>query len=309
MNMEKLNQRVLRNGMTRGEYIKSLMDKQGIGMLKKPYFGPFKKWEHVAYGLESDRQIYSVFTPIFGSAPFPVVVVIHGGGWYGGTIDDGGLGSEGIPMLYHGFAIVTIGYRLVDEAIYPDTVLDVERGLAHVLSRSEKYSLDPTRLLIGGGSAGSTLAVQVALRNPGKFRGCLADAGIYDFAAIPAQLAEMGSLGATRTRWGTPEDDTSIEALLMGGTVQEKPEVARDLNPANHLTPDCPAFLLHHGRLDPITPCAQSIEFAQAIRRVAGDSKVELCILEDTPHSEREYYARETLERKIDFAKRMVDLS
>ena len=127
---------------------------------------------------------------------------------------------------------------------------------------------------------------------------------ILDFANIRPQYE---AIGLERERFTYPDQDTSIEALFMGGSTLELPEVAWQCNPANHLTPDCPKFLLIHGLVDVDTPYPQSINFAKAIREVTGDnSRAELVLLAETGHDNGRYDDPSTFETQLDFLKRTL---
>jgi hypothetical protein len=51
---------------------------------------------------------------------------------------------------------------------------------------------------------------------------------------------------------------TSPESLLLGGTVKEKPDLAKAASPTTHVTADDPPFLIIHGDQDPVVPLQQS---------------------------------------------------
>ena len=68
-----------------------------------------------------------------------------------------------------------------------------------------------------------------------------------------------------------PEEDTSYEAMYLGGSILELPDRAKDANPANHLSGHIPPMLLVHGTADTVVPYLQSVSFLQTVNRAAQD--------------------------------------
>lgn len=99
-----------------------------------------------------------------GEGPFPVVVWIHGGGfWMGDDLAmwDGSCAPivSGVPAV-----VASLGYRLAPEDPFPAAVEDVWAGLRFVAAHAREWNGDPTRLAIVGGSAGGNLAAVAAQR-------------------------------------------------------------------------------------------------------------------------------------------------
>ncbi|MHC4567984.1 MAG: alpha/beta fold hydrolase, partial [Planctomycetota bacterium] len=76
----------------------------------------------IVYSKVGDRELLlDLCLPAKRSAPVPVIVWIHGGGWRGGSKN---AGSRARGMLERGYAVVDVGYRLSGEAIFPAQVED-----------------------------------------------------------------------------------------------------------------------------------------------------------------------------------------
>ncbi len=300
MDMKELNARVLSNGMTRSEYYDSL--NRDFTQDPLDYNGYFIKKLNIPYGDQSDRQKYDVYMPM-GRGKHPAVIWVHGGGWFMGDRSDFAMGLA-LPYVAHGYTVVSIGYRLANEAVYPDPVNDVCAALKQIVERADEYDIDPARIGIQSGSAGTTIAALAALRHPDILKSVILRCPILDFAKISDQYK---AIGLKRERFTPPETDTSIEALFLGGSVLELPEMAADANPTNHLTKDCPNFLLIHGLVDVDTPYLQSIHFAEDIVKATGDeSRVQLVLLPETGHDNGHYDDAETFELQLDFLKRTL---
>lgn len=300
MTIQEVNAKILSNGMTRKDYFDSVVDWYSQGAME--FNGYFEKQLDIPYDTQSQRQKYDVYMPMRPGL-YPTVILVHGGGWFTGDRSDFGL-SIALPYIAHGFTVITVGYRLADEAVYPDPVNDVCKALKQIFQHAEQYRMDVNRVAMQSGSAGTTITALTALRNPQLIKSVILRCSILDFAGIRPQFEKIG---LKRERFHYPDEDTSIEALFMGGSTLELPETAAACNPANHLTKDCPKFLLIHGMVDVDTPYIQSINFAQAIREATGDnSRAELILLPETGHDNGRYDDASTFEAQLSFLKRTL---
>jgi acetyl esterase/lipase len=91
-----------------------------------------------------------------------VLVFFHGGGFRGGT--PAGNAYQGRAALAQGAIYVALGYRVVPDARFPDSVEDVERGLLWLHGRIAERGGDPARIVVAGHSAGAMLAAWIGLR-------------------------------------------------------------------------------------------------------------------------------------------------
>jgi acetyl esterase len=93
----------------------------------------------------------------------PVFVYVHGGGWCFGSV-------ETVDRLCRriadrsGCAVLSVGYRLAPEHVFPAAQDDVETVLRWVRKEGSGHGVDPSRLAIGGDSAGGQLATVAARR-------------------------------------------------------------------------------------------------------------------------------------------------
>ena len=92
----------------------------------------------------------------------PGIFHTHGGGmifgdrWVGAT-------AFAAAVLRHDAVMVTVEYRLAPEHPDPTPVEDCYAGLVWTADHAAELGIDPTRLLIAGGSAGGGLAAGTAL--------------------------------------------------------------------------------------------------------------------------------------------------
>ncbi len=98
-----------------------------------------------------------------GTLP-PLLVYYHGGGWVIGGLDT----HDGVCRFLAaaaGLAVLSVDYRLAPEHPFPAAVEDGWDGFAWAAANAATLSIDPTRIAVGGDSAGGNMAAGVALRS------------------------------------------------------------------------------------------------------------------------------------------------
>jgi acetyl esterase len=95
-------------------------------------------------------------------AKLPCLVYAHGGGWVFGNLDSHDVLCAQFA-LEAGIVVFAIDYRLAPEVRFPGAFDDVVAGLKWVAANGASIGVDPTRLAIGGDSAGGNLAAAVSI--------------------------------------------------------------------------------------------------------------------------------------------------
>ncbi|MGX6509024.1 alpha/beta hydrolase fold domain-containing protein [Rhodococcus sp. SJ-2] len=95
--------------------------------------------------------------------PLPAVVYFHGGAFIMGGLDEN---DDRLDLLATdiGCAVVSVDYRLAPENPYPAGLDDAETVWCHLLANADALGVDPSRLVIGGASAGAGLATALCIR-------------------------------------------------------------------------------------------------------------------------------------------------
>ena len=98
-----------------------------------------------------------------------------------------------ISRAESGAVVVSTSYRLAPEQPFPAGLNDCEATLRWILAEGKKYGGDPSRLAVGGGSAGGNLAAAVALRAPpGTFKAQLLFYGVLGNSFETASYLQFG---------------------------------------------------------------------------------------------------------------------
>lgn len=123
-----------------------------------------KEPEHVARFVEeavNDDVRARVYIPE-GTAPFPIVVYFHGGGWVSGDLDMHDATCRRIANVAK-TVVVNVDYRLAPEHKFPAAFEDAYASTLWAEENAERFSADKSKLVVAGSSAGGNLAAAVAL--------------------------------------------------------------------------------------------------------------------------------------------------
>jgi acetyl esterase len=114
---------------------------------------------------------YRLYAPADDAAAeyLPGFIYFHGGGMVGGSIESHGLVTAALAQTT-GCRLVSVDYRLAPEHKFPAAVEDAIAAVTWISENAESLGIDAKRLVVGGDSAGATLAAvvcQEALRSGG----------------------------------------------------------------------------------------------------------------------------------------------
>jgi acetyl esterase/lipase len=125
---------------------------------------------NVRYG-EHDRHVLD-FWKAESAVPTPLVFIIHGGGWVGGSKERAERFADVDTLLKAGISVVSINYRLIkrDPAVDSSPAVkaplhDAARALQFVRSKAAEWNLDKTRVGAAGGSAGACSSLWLAFHD------------------------------------------------------------------------------------------------------------------------------------------------
>lgn len=263
----------------------------------------------LAYATISDAQKLDLYIPTSGNGPFPVVIMVHGGGFMFGDKADGG-GLTGVDqILAAGYAVASINYRLSGEANYPAQIYDAKAAVRFLRANAEIYNLNPDKFGAWGASAGGNLVSLLGTTcGVAELEGtelgnvdqssCVQAVvdwfGPIDFLKMQEQLTEAGCSANT-------DDASSPESKLIGAAIQTVPEKVALTNPMNYITADDAPFFIENGTADCNIPPVQNKNLADALSAVIGADKVTYVSLEGAGHGGSQFETEENLKLVIEF--------
>lgn len=200
-----------------------------------------------------------------GDGPFPVAILVHGGGWSRG--DKSGTEKPGdsaditpwfAPLTAANFTWFSINYRHAPQHRWPACLEDVQSAIRWVKAHAADYKGDPNRIALFGHSAGGHLVCLAAVLADDATR----VQAVVGYAAVTNFEQELPTRGGL---------STSLQALFNRPkeVTPEALALLRETSPINHVKPGLPPFLLLHGDADKTVPYQQSLDF-QARLHAAG---------------------------------------
>jgi acetyl esterase/lipase len=208
----------------------------------------------------------------------PVVVWIHGGGWRNGSKEN----ALGAVLVRRGYAVASINYRLSAEAVFPAQIHDCKAAIRWLRAHAEEYHLDADRIGVWGSSAGGHLVA--LLGTSGDVADLEGELGNAEFSSRvqavcdwfgPGDLVGMASTEASG-RGGASRGGGGPVARLLGGSIEEKRELAISASPVTHVSEDDPPFLIMHGDQDPVVPLGQSEALHKALHGAGAESTLDV---------------------------------
>jgi len=215
----------------------------------------------------------------------PAVILIHGGGWRGGSKES--VKGMAIQLAKGGYAVAAIDYLLSrpTRASWPTNFEDCQEAVRWVRSHAADYRIDPARLAAVGVSAGGHLASLLGTwpERPDRpaSNGTDSPPSLRISARVQAVVSMYGptDLAGGRTMAPLP---TSPVQLMLGGEKRERERAYREATPINHVSSDDPPVLLIHGRDDQLVPPEQSVALAFALE--SAGVKNRLILIDHAAH-------------------------
>jgi acetyl esterase/lipase len=197
------------------------------------------------------RQRLDVYRRRAGGPPGPVLVYLHGGGYFSGSKR-----REARALLHElarrGWVCVSATYRLRPRAGFEDHLTDAKLALAWAHRNAARLGGDPSTLVMAGSSAGAHLTALCALTQgrPDLQPG---------FEAADTQVSAAVCLYGWYGRYyGRDASESPVSSPL-----------ALD-------TREAPPFLVAHGTLDSYTPVAGARDLTSRLRAASSHPVVHL---------------------------------
>ncbi len=193
-----------------------------------------------------------IYRPRGLTKPAPLLVFIHGGGWRGGDRADYLVYLTYFAKL--GYVTATISYRFLKVAPYPACVEDILDARDFLYQNGEKYSYDPDRICLIGGSAGAHLAMLAAFGWKKK------DSVTNKLASNASKLkikAVVEIYGPTDFTTEYARNHPTITGF-MAHTYREAPQLYVEASPITYVTRETPPTLILHGTRDMLVPISQA---------------------------------------------------
>ncbi|KZM73084.1 alpha/beta hydrolase [Nocardia terpenica] len=219
--------------------------------------------ETVVYATLDGRPMHAdLYLPAAAANPAPLVVSIHGGAFIAGS-----RGSTPYTrwLAEQGYAVLDVDYRLssTDDLRWNTQDADVGCALTWAMAHAQQYRWDPHRVVTFGGSAGGSLAVNVAYKIAnGTLKPSCGTAG-----ELPRIRAVIGMYPAVELA-GSQSDTgqgAKVGRAYLGGTPAEYPARYAAADSPPQIGPHAPPTLLVQGRGDHLVFASRTRQFADRL--------------------------------------------
>lgn len=191
------------------------------------------------------------------------VLVIHGGGWTGGT-KERVFERLCLPFLEKGYVVANVEYRLAKAALAPAAVVDVLQAAEWFRTNAQKYGVDKNKIIVTGDSAGGHLALMVGM------------------TPKQAKFGPVGKIAAVINWYGITDVQDQLEGVNMRtyattwvpDSLPDRQELARRVSPRTWVRKDLPPILTIHGDADPVVPYEHGVDLTKELRNAGADAEL-----------------------------------
>jgi len=224
----------------------------------------------------TDRQLLcDIWRPADGNTSGLAYIFLHGSAW---AIGDKDMFTR--PFFRHlvaqGYTVMDVAYRLIPETDIYGMVGDAKRAVAWMKANADRFGIDPEKVVLGGGSAGSHIALLAGYTpenpelTPEDLNGTdLSVCGLLTY--YPPTDLVAGSKRYNHKRQppvplGTKVDPKNAMLyagrldILLGGYPEDVPDMYRMACPISHVHAGSPPTLSFRGDRDCLNPKEGNVE-------------------------------------------------
>jgi acetyl esterase/lipase len=258
-----------------------------VGLAADP---SFDRKQDVIYGRKFGTALtMDVFTPKKDAKGVGVILVVSGGFF---SSHDAIMPAFIQPFTDRGYTIFAVVHGSQPRYTVPEIVQDMNRSVRFIRYHAKDYGIDPDRIGVMGASAGGHLSLMLGTagdkgdpnaKDPVDRESSRVQAVACFFP--PTDFLNYGKSGDERIR---PTDhappfraafdyrELDKQSMLWVSITDPKrlQEIARQISPVSHVTPDDPPTLIIHGDEDRLVPLQQSELIAQKLKKAGVETNL-----------------------------------
>lgn len=253
---------------------------------------------NVPYAKKTEYELMDLYFPEKGNGPFPVIMDVHGGGWFYGSRSSERM-EPVLNGLGMGYAVASVDYTLSGHGQFPLQVYELKAAIRFLRANAENYNLDAERIVLWGLSAGAHLSMLTALSGDDE----LVDLSFGNPQYSSKVAAAVALYGPVDLSLGDTRSPDSPEAKLLGTAVHNNMDLAKKADPRSYVKLDGPPLFLQYGNADGIVP----LEHGYAIKKALSDAKREqdyFEIVDGAKHADSKFRTKENTDKIFEFINR-----
>jgi acetyl esterase/lipase len=250
----------------------------------------YNRTQDIIYGRKYGTALtMDVFTPKENAKGVGVILVVSGGFRSA---------HEAIPLVFiqplldRGYTIFAVVHGSQPRYTVPEIVQDMNRAVRFVRYHAKDYRIDPDRIGITGGSAGGHLSLMLGTagdkgdpvaKDPVDRESSRVQAVACFFP--PTDFLNYGKTGDERIRatdhappyrpaFDHRELDKQSNLWVPITDPKRLQEIARQISPVSHVTPDDPPTLIIHGDEDRLVPLQQSELIVEKLKKAGVETNL-----------------------------------
>jgi acetyl esterase/lipase len=225
--------------------------------------GDYDIFPNVTYARANNIELkLDLYLPKNRTNPTPTLILFHGGGWVDGQKERNVLYL--LPYLSMGWSAVNVEYRTGHQSPAPAAVEDTRCALRWITTHARQYSLDSSKFVLTGTSAGGHLSLITGMlpaNNPFD-RQCTVEGGErWNTVTVPemkvAAIVNWFGIGDVADLLEGP--NAKNYAREWFGSMSNAEQLAKQLSPVNYVRAGLPPIITIHGENDDVAPYSHSV--------------------------------------------------
>lgn len=250
---------------------------------------------NISYADKTEYELMDLYFPDIGQGPFPVIIDVHGGGWFYGSRSSQRMNPV-LEGLKRGYAVASVDYTLSSHGQFPLQIYELKAAIRFLRANAEKYNLDKDKIVLWGLSAGAHLSMITAQSGDDE----LVELSMGNSELSSEVAAAVALYGPVDLTLGDVFSHDSAEAKLLGDSVHNKKELAKKADPRSYIKQNGPPLFLQYGNADGIVP----LEHAYAIQKSlmeAGRKQDYFEIVDGAKHADSKFRTQENTDKIFEF--------
>ena len=225
--------------------------------------GDYDIFPNVTYAKASNIELkLDLYLPKNRTNPKATLILFHGGGWVDGQKERNVLFL--LPYLSQGWSAINVEYRTGHRSPAPAAVEDCRCALRWITYHAREYSLDPSKFVVTGTSAGGHLALMAGMlpANSVFDRQCMIEGNArWNTAAAPemkvAAVVNWFGIGDVADLLDGP--NAKNYAREWFGSLSNAEQLAKQLSPVSYVRSGLPPIITIHGENDDVAPYGHAV--------------------------------------------------
>jgi len=233
---------------------------------------------NVTYAKASNFELkLDLYLPKNRNRPNTTLILFHGGGWVDGQKERNVLYL--LPYLELGWAAINVEYRTARQAPAPAAVEDCRCALRWITYHARDYSLDASRFVLTGTSAGGHLSLMTGMLPANSIfdRQCPIEGGDRwntATAAEPKVAAIVNWFGIGDVADLLDGPNAKNYAREWFGSMSNPEQLAKQLSPVNYVRAGLPPVITIHGELDDVAPYSHAVRLHAALDKAGVPNRL-----------------------------------